>query len=242
MFLLLTSSPKYWSRLLEANSIANQFKNLLIPKIAFVVYRTAGLFHFFFFSIANLFYFRFSTSKIKLIIFAPKYIPLSLFSPIHPSQKPANYSQLLSLSSTCINDHKILLFLFRNTLKSLPMSPCHCCNSPVIPWLNLYNILPNDVPDSYFISFSFSAFSKTQTWMCLVTQSCPPLCSPIGCSPSGSSVRGDSPGKNTGVGCHVLLEGIFPTQGLNPDFLHCRQIFYCLSHKESPNVIMSLQF
>ena len=33
------------------------------------------------------------------------------------------------------------------------------------------------------------------------------------CSPPGSSVHGDSPGKNTGVGCHVLLQGIFPTQG-----------------------------
>ena len=36
------------------------------------------------------------------------------------------------------------------------------------------------------------------------------------CSLPGSSVHGDSPGKNTGVGCHALLQGIFPTQGLNP--------------------------
>ena len=36
------------------------------------------------------------------------------------------------------------------------------------------------------------------------------------CSRPGSSVHGDSPGKNTGVGCHVLLKGIFPTQGSNP--------------------------
>ena len=33
--------------------------------------------------------------------------------------------------------------------------------------------------------------------------------------------------KNTGVGCHSLLQGIFPTQGSNPDLLHCRQILYC---------------
>ena len=32
------------------------------------------------------------------------------------------------------------------------------------------------------------------------------------CSPPGSSIRGDTPGKNTGVGCHALLQGIFPTQ------------------------------
>ena len=38
-------------------------------------------------------------------------------------------------------------------------------------------------------------------------------------SPPGSSVHGDSPGKDTGVGCHALLKGIFPTQGLNSHFL-----------------------
>lgn len=126
-----------------------------------MVYRTAGLLHFFF-SIANLFYFRFSTSKIKLIIFAPKYIPLSLCSPIHPSQKPANYSQLLPLSSTCINDHKILLFPLQNTLNLSLFLHATAIARPVIPWLNLYNIFPDDVPDSYIVSFSFSTFSKTQ--------------------------------------------------------------------------------
>ena len=42
------------------------------------------------------------------------------------------------------------------------------------------------------------------------------VCHPMECSPPGSSVYGDSPGKNTGVGCHALLQGIFLTQGLNP--------------------------
>ena len=51
------------------------------------------------------------------------------------------------------------------------------------------------------------------------------------CSPPGSSVHGDSPGKNTGVGCHAFLQGIFPTQGSNPGLLHCRRILYCLSHQ-----------
>ena len=44
----------------------------------------------------------------------------------------------------------------------------------------------------------------------------------------------DFPGKNTGVGCHSLLQGIFPTQGLNSGLLHCRQILYHLSHQGSP--------
>ena len=46
-------------------------------------------------------------------------------------------------------------------------------------------------------------------------QSCPTLCYPMDCSPPGSSVHGDSPGKNTGVGCHTLLQRIFWTQESN---------------------------
>ena len=115
-----------------------------------------------------------------------------------------------------------------------------------------------------------------------VAQSCPTLCDPMDCSPSGSSVHGifqarvlewgacaikstwkwkservsrsvvsDSlwphglgptrllcpfsfPGKNTGVGSHSLLQGIFLTQGLNPGLLYCRQILYHLNHQGSP--------
>ena len=61
--------------------------------------------------------------------------------------------------------------------------------------------------------------------MCLVTQFCPIPCDPMDCSLSGSSVHGDFLGKKTGVGCHALLQGIFPTQGLNPGLLNCRWIF-----------------
>ena len=50
-------------------------------------------------------------------------------------------------------------------------------------------------------------------------QSCPTLQDPMDSSPPGSSVHGDSPGKNTGVGCCALPQGIFLIQGLNPGFL-----------------------
>ena len=70
--------------------------------------------------------------------------------------------------------------------------------------------------------------------VCLVTQSCLTLCNPRDCSPPGSSVHGDFPGKNTGAGCHALLQGIFLTQGSNPGIPHYRQILYCLSHLGSP--------
>ena len=69
--------------------------------------------------------------------------------------------------------------------------------------------------------------------LCWVSQSCLTLCDPVDYSPSGSSVPGDSPGKNTAVGCHALLQGIFPTQRLNPGLPHCRRLLYHLSHQKS---------
>ena len=57
------------------------------------------------------------------------------------------------------------------------------------------------------------------------------------CNLPGSSVHGDSPDKNTGVDCHTLLQGIFPTQGSNPGLPHCRQILYRLSHHGSPRIL-----
>ena len=59
----------------------------------------------------------------------------------------------------------------------------------------------------------------------LGAQLCPTLCDPMDCSQLGSSVHGDSPGKNARVGCHALLQGIFPSQGSNPGFLHCCYIY-----------------
>ena len=53
------------------------------------------------------------------------------------------------------------------------------------------------------------------------------------CSLPGSSVHGDSPGKNTGVGSHALLQGIFPIKGSNLGLLCCRQVLYHLNHQGS---------
>ena len=63
-----------------------------------------------------------------------------------------------------------------------------------------------------------------------VAQSCPILCNSMACSPPGSSVHR--------ILQVIILEWvaipIFPTQGLNPCLLHCRQILYCLSNQGSP--------
>ena len=56
--------------------------------------------------------------------------------------------------------------------------------------------------------------------------------------PQGLYGPWNSPGQNTEVGSLPLLQGIFPTQELNPGLLHCRLILYQLSHKASPHTSM----
>ena len=90
-------------------------------------------------------------------------------------------------------------------------------------WIRPFNISCEAILVVVNSSFCFSV-------VCLVTQLCPTLCNPLDCSLSGFSVHGDSPGKNAEVNCHFLIQGIFPTQRLNPGIPHCKQILYCLSH------------
>ena len=54
---------------------------------------------------------------------------------------------------------------------------------------------------------------------CLVAKWCPTPCDSVDCSPPRLLCPWDFPGKNIGMGCHFLLQGIFPTQGSNPHFL-----------------------
>ena len=88
----------------------------------------------------------------------------------------------------------------------------------------------------YFIvawcEHTISAHWNTCVWA--YSLSCVQLCDPMDCSPPGSSVHGDSPAENTGVGCHAFLQGIFPNQGSNPGLPHYRRILYHLSHQGTP--------
>ena len=65
----------------------------------------------------------------------------------------------------------------------------------------------------YRRNYMLSVENPFMVMLCLVTHSCLTLCDPTDCSPLGSSVHVDTPGKNTGVVCHALFQGIFPTQG-----------------------------
>ena len=78
----------------------------------------------------------------------------------------------------------------------------------VCPWLELWKCVSHSVVSK--------SFATPQTVACQAPLSM------------------DSPGKNTGVGCHALFQGIFPTQGLNLGLPHCKHILYHLSHQKSP--------
>ena len=93
-------------------------------------------------------------------------------------------------------------------------------------------LLPNEYI-YYLLDYVVTEETFSKSVQCLVAQSCLTLCNPMDRSPPGSSVDGDSPGKNTGVGCHALLQGIFQTQGSNPGFLHCVWLLYQLSYQGS---------
>ena len=71
------------------------------------------------------------------------------------------------------------------------------------------------------------------TTVVVVGQSLSQLLRPQGLQPTRLLCPWDFPGKNSGVGCHFLLQAIFPTQESNPDLLHCRRILYQLGYEGS---------
>ena len=86
-------------------------------------------------------------------------------------------------------------------------------------WLFINSI--KSVCLSIYLSVCLSINMKVKV---LVAQSCLMLCDPM------APLSVDSPGKNTGVGGHSLLQGVFLTQGSNWGLPQCRQILYHLSH------------
>ena len=69
------------------------------------------------------------------------------------------------------------------------------------------------------MTWTLLSFWRCSRLNCSVTQSCLILCNPTDCS---LPCPWDSPGKNTGVGCHFLLHGVFHTQGSNSHLLYCQ--------------------
>ena len=66
----------------------------------------------------------------------------------------------------------------------------------------------------------------------LVTLLCPTLCDAVDCN-CQAPLSVEFPGKNTGVGFHSLLQGLFPTQESNPGVLHCKRVLYHIATREA---------
>ena len=138
-----------------------------------------------------------------------------------------------------------------NARDSGPLSSFHGCNLPFLSRrIIIFQSLSEPAPGALMSTLTHHLGSSWEppsggsayppvlqlrklrpcTVLFLVTQLCPTLCNPMDYSPPGSSIHGDSPGKNTEAGCHALPQGIFPTQGLTPGLPHCRWIPDHLSH------------
>ena len=83
---------------------------------------------------------------------------------------------------------------------------------------------------------SAQGFVKSSPELCTLIQSCPTLCNPMDCSAPGSSICGILQAKNTGVGCHFLLQGIFLTWGSNPRLLIARGFFTAEPQGKPPSI------
>ena len=122
--------------------------------------------------------------------------------------------------------------------QSCPLTVSECGDSKSRGLRSAPNRVLNWILEKWFISFyvhacSVSSVISDSFW----------LCDAMDCSPPGFSARGDSLGKNTGVGCQALLQEIFLTQGLNPCLLcllHWRAGSLPLVQTGKPIVSMSL--
>ena len=113
-------------------------------------------------------------------------------------------------------------------------------------------ISPTFITWNYSVSKSYLIYLIINLYQycycCLVAKSCPAILWPHGLQPARLLCPWDVPGKNNGVSCHFLLQGIFLTQGLNTHLLHCRQIpyhwatsmFYSLWHNQIASDFLKL--
>ena len=107
--------------------------------------------------------------------------------------------------------------------------------SPALQAHSLPAELPRKTHNQSLVPTFFLLYPKTDVQfssvqLISVAQSCQTLCDPIDCP-------WNSLGQNTGGGSLSLLQGIFPTQELNPGLPHCRRILYQLNHQGSPRIL-----
>ena len=113
-----------------------------------------------------------------------------------------------------------------------------CLSSPLSFLARVKTFVSSQIPSWVLKQLNTAVCACVCVCVRTCAQLCPALFDSMDCSPSHSSLW-DSPGKNTGVGCHFLLQGIFLTQGSNPcllHLLHWQENSLPLSHLGSPTL------
>ena len=109
--------------------------------------------------------------------------------------------------------------------------------TPERPVKSLFSYAQNEEKKTQSVLVPNQCKDGLYAMLCLVAQLCPTLCDPMDYRPTRLLCSCNSPGKNTGVGCHALLQGIFATQGSNPGLPHFRWILYQLCHQGNPRIL-----
>ena len=134
-------------------------------------------------------------------------------------------------------------------LPSKNLTTCHTSTSTTLAqttitsYLDYHNSILSACPNSAL--HVFTQVSKVRAVKCVYMLSHSMVSASLwsyGLWPARLLCPWDSPGKNTGVGCHFLLQGIFLTQGLNPCLLHCRWILYHWATGEALRATIFLLF
>ena len=153
---------------------------------------------------------------------------------VHPSWRsglsPSPFLDLSLFSNSILltNQRPLLLPLAKALRKNLsPFLRLKSAHPHILPTVVLWRCLWRCFKCQTNRTINTAAKPKGKV---KVAQSCQTLRDPMGCSPG----HGNSPGQNTGVGSLSLLQGIFPSQGLNPGLPHWWGILYQLSHKGGP--------
>ena len=153
-------------------------------------------------------------------------------APSHPQHIPGNLAGVQMLRTHSVGKKKretewnwlpncLLSFSAVSEYKR-SWFPCSLCILP-LSWnpQDFLHIRSHHLPTEVILLLPFPLVPLVSVWPCrenvvvFSRSGVSDSLNPMGCSPPGSSVHGNTPGKNTGVGCYVLLQGIFPTQRLN---------------------------
>ena len=94
------------------------------------------------------------------------------------------------------------------------------------------NLLFDIFTEDNLIAYSVAGFLLCKS---ILSESCSVVSNSL--QPHGLHSQWNSPGQSTGMGSLSLLQGIFPTQELNPGLPHCRRILYQLSHQGNPRIL-----